>query len=336
MKSTNVLLTGGLGYIGSHTAIFLIDAGLNVILLDNLSNSVESTVLRLEVLASKKINFVKGDVRDTEFISSIIRKYSIDSIIHFAGLKSVEESFLDPLKYFDNNVLGTISVLKAMKINKIKKIVFSSSATIYGEPEYLPCDENHPTKAISPYGLSKMQTEEILKTVASSDASFSSISLRYFNPVGAHYSGLIGEVSGDNPSNLVPYVAKVASGKLPIVHVFGNDYATTDGTCIRDYIHVVDLAKAHFFALNFVDQNKGWQSINIGTGRGYSVMDVINTFSKITKKQIPFDVTPRRSGDISVSYADITKAKIFLHWRAEKNLEEMVKSAWQWEIAEKI
>jgi UDP-glucose 4-epimerase len=331
----NVLLTGGTGYIGSHTAVVLIEAGVNVALLDNLSNSRRYVVDRLEQIAAKKIPFVEADVRDRTLVSSVLKDYKIDAVIHFAGLKAVGESVAEPLRYFDNNVGGTISLLEAMQENNVKKIVFSSSATVYGEPQYLPIDEAHPTSAVNPYGRTKLHIEEMLEDLASSDSSWKMACLRYFNPVGAHDSGLIGEDSNGIPNNLMPFVSRVAAGKYPFVKVFGGDYPTPDGTGIRDYIHVLDLAAGHLAAINFLETEKGWHAINLGTGCGSSVLEMINQFALSSGQPVPYEVVGRRPGDVASCYASADKAEKILNWKASRNLSAICSSAWKWQKSAK-
>ena len=327
----NVLLTGGAGYIGSHTAVILIQEGFNVVLLDNISNSHLEVITEMEKITSQKITFVKGDVRDTPLISSILKDHKIDAVIHFAGLKAVGKSVTEPLRYFDNNVGGTISLLEAMKANGVKRIVFSSSATVYGEPQYLPVDELHPTGATNPYGRTKLHIEEMLQDICSSDTSWQAVCLRYFNPVGAHDSGLIGENPNDIANNLIPFVSRVAAGKYPFVTVFGGDYSTADGTGIRDYIHVVDLARGHLNAITFLDENYGFNVFNLGTEIGYSVLEVIKTFEVVNKVSIPFKISQRRIGDVSACYANTDKANNILGWKPMLNLEDMCASTWNFQ-----
>jgi UDP-glucose 4-epimerase len=327
----NILLTGGAGYIGSHTATVLIESGFNLTLLDDLSNSKIDVISRLEEVTLKRICFVEGDIRDTPLVSSVLKKYSIDLVMHFAAVKSVSESVLNPMKYFNNNVGGAISLLKAMQENNIKNIVFSSSATVYGNPQYLPIDEVHPTSAINPYGHSKLIVEEMLRDIVASDTSWHVTCLRYFNPIGAHSSGLIGESPLNIPNNLMPYLLNVALGKLPYLNVYGNDYETKDGTGVRDYIHVMDLARGHLAALNFLKTNAGFNVFNLGTGKGFSVLDVVNTFERVTGKCIDLRVAPRRAGDVAFCYASVNKANDVLSWRASETLDSMCESAWNFQ-----
>jgi UDP-glucose 4-epimerase len=322
-----ILLTGGAGYIGSHTAVTLIEAGHEVTLFDNLSNSDSSVLQSLEKITGKKITFIEGDIRDFELLSKTLKDHKIDIVMHFAGLKAVGESAQDPTRYYDNNVGGSLSLIKAMQENAIKKIVFSSSATVYGEPQYLPYDEDHPTNPINPYGRTKLFIEEILRDIVASDSEWSVTALRYFNPVGAHESGLIGESPKGILNNLMPYIVKVASGELEKLKVFGNDYETRDGTGERDYIHVMDLVEGHLAALNFLKEHKGWHVINLGSGKSTTVLELINTFERISHKKIPYEIIARREGDTAISYARPDLASITLHWKTKRTLESMCESA---------
>lgn len=324
----NVLLTGGTGYIGSHAAVVLSQAGYEVVLLDNFCNSNPSVLDSFEKIVGKALHCVQADVRDTVLVAKTLRECKIDAVIHFAGLKAVGESVKSPIEYYANNVQGTISLLDAMKSTDIKTLVFSSSATVYGDPQYLPIDENHPTGATNPYGRSKLQIEEMLKDVASSDADWKIICLRYFNPVGAHESGLIGEKPNGLPNNLMPYIAQVAIGKLPYLSIYGNDYPTIDGTGVRDYIHVVDLAEGHLAALNYVQRQLGCDFFNLGTGRGYSVLEVVSAYGAVIGKKIPYQVVGRRVGDIASCHAGVEKTQNLLQWNAKRTLEQMCKSSW--------
>lgn len=285
-----ILLTGGTGYIGSHTAIALSQLGHQVVLYDNLSNSSDTVLEKLAQITGQHMHFVKGDVRDTELLKNTLAFHRIDAVIHFAGLKAVGESVDKPIDYYANNVQGTISLLQAMQSAQVKTLVFSSSATVYGEPQYLPLDEKHPTSATNPYGRSKLHIEEILSDVATSDAQWRIACLRYFNPVGAHQSGLIGEDPNGVPNNLMPYIAQVAAGQRTELSVFGGDYPTPDGTGVRDYIHVMDLAEGHAAALNFLSQTTGWHAINLGTGKGYSVLEMVGAFEKASCRKVPYRV----------------------------------------------
>ena len=310
----NILLTGGTGYIGSHTAVVLIEAGHNVVLFDNLSNSRRDVVDRLKKITQKDITFIEGDIRDTALLSKTIKAHQVDVVIHFAGLKAVGESVEKPLEYFENNLCGTISLLNAMQENQVKKMVFSSSATVYGVPRYLPYDEDHPTSAINPYGRSKLHVEEILSDLADSDQEWSIAVLRNFNPVGAHESAMIGELPTGRPNNLMPYLVQVASRRLEVLSVFGNDYPTKDGTGERDYIHVVDLAEGHLAASKFVLQEKGLHVINLGTGNSTSVFELVRSFEQVINCNIPLKIVSRRSGDLAAYYAKAEKAKLLLGW----------------------
>jgi UDP-glucose 4-epimerase len=333
---SNILLTGGMGYIGSHATLVLADAGHSIVLYDNLCNSKLEVLDQLIAITGKRISLVEGDVRDTAKLEKMLKAYEIDAVIHFAGLKAVGESVGKPVDYYDNNVTGTVSLLKAMQAVNLKTLVFSSSATVYGDPQYLPLDEEHPTSATNPYGRSKLQIEEILADVARSDAKLANnpwriACLRYFNPVGAHQSALIGENPNDIPNNLMPYIAQVASGKLPKLNVFGNDYSTKDGTGVRDYIHVMDLAEGHKAALDFLEHNTGWHAFNLGTGNGYSVIEMVKAFEEASQKNIQYAIAPRRTGDIASCYAKVDKARVTLGWQARRSLEEMCLSTWQFQ-----
>lgn len=327
----NILLTGGLGFIGSHTAVVLAQQGHEVILLDNLCNSQRQTLGNLETITKKKLPFYEGDVRDSDLVKSILQDHQIEYVIHFAGLKSVAESDTDPLKYFDNNVGGSITLIEAMQSANVKKLIFSSSATVYGVPQYLPYDEEHPLSPMNVYGRTKLQVEEILKDLSKSDPQWSIVCLRYFNPIGAHESGLIGELPQSIPNNLMPYICQVVSGKLPHLNVFGDDYDTKDGTGERDYIHVMDLADGHAAALEFVRKHKGWEAINLGTGIPYSVYDLVSAFEKSSNQTIPKVVKERRSGDLPVYFANVDKAKNLLNWLAKRDLQLMCDSSWKYQ-----
>jgi len=327
-----VLITGGAGYIGTHTIIELAKADYEFVVYDNLSNSSKEALKRVEHIIDKKINFIKGDIRDKEKLREVFSLYKIDSVIHFAGLKAVGESVAEPIKYYDNNVAGTITLLKAMQKSGCKKIVFSSSATVYGDPVSNPIDESFEVGGTTnPYGTSKLMIEQILKDLYRSDSSFKIAILRYFNPIGAHESGLIGEDPNDIPNNLMPYISQVAVGKLECLSVFGDDYNTPDGTGVRDYIHVVDLANAHVKALQKLDSYNDIIIVNLGTGKGYSVLDMIKTFQKVTGKKIAYKIAPRRAGDIATCYANPNLAKEILNWEAKKDLEQMCIDAWRWQ-----
>lgn len=322
----NILLTGGTGYIGSHAAVVLAQAGHQVVLYDNLCNSKVSVVEWLAQITGQSLPFVEGDIRDTQLLTATLKKYQIEAVMHFAGLKAVGESAEKPLEYFDNNVGGTINLLKSMQACNIKTLVFSSSATVYGEPQYLPYDEKHPTCAINTYGRTKLHVEEILRDVANSDSTWRIACLRYFNPVGAHDSGLIGEDPEGIPNNLMPYIARVATGKLPYLNVFGDDYETPDGTGVRDYIHVMDLVEGHEAALNYLATNAGWHAINLGSGCGYSVLEVIKAYQTANQINVPYKIMPRRQGDLPAYYADATLAAKKLNWRVKRSLDNMCAS----------
>jgi UDP-glucose 4-epimerase len=319
----NILLTGGAGYIGSHTAVVFAQAGHRVVILDNFCNSQKNVLTRLNQILSKDLPCIDGDVRDTALVTKALKDHQINAVMHFAGLKAVGESAQKPIEYYANNVQGTISLLEAMKAAEVKNIVFSSSATVYGDPQYLPIDENHPTGPTNPYGRSKLHIEEMLKDVANSDLAWKIICLRYFNPVGAHESGLIGEDPNGIPNNLAPFISQVAVGKLPKVNVYGDDYPTPDGTGVRDYIHVMDLAEGHLAALNYLNSHAGWTAINLGTGSGISVLEMVAAFEKAIKRQIPYALGKRRPGDIASCYAAVDKAHARLGWIAKRTLDDI-------------
>ena len=324
----NILMTGGAGYIGCHTAVVLCQLGHNVVLLDNLSNSSERVLDKLFQITGKRLPLIKGDTRDTALVTESLRSHHIEAVFHFAGLKAVGESVAKPLSYYANNVQGTLSLLEAMQASAINKLVFSSSATVYGQPQYLPLDENHPTSASNPYGRSKLQIEEILSDVAISDPEWRIACLRYFNPVGAHNSGLIGENPTGVPNNLMPYIAQVAAGQRSELSVFGDDYPTSDGTGVRDYIHVMDLAEGHVAALDLLRTTAGWHAINLGTGKGYSVLEMVHAFEKASGRKVPYRVASRRAGDVAECYANPAKASEVLHWTAKRSLNDMCASTW--------
>ncbi len=325
-----ILLTGGFGYIGSHTASILAEKKEEFLIYDNFHNIKPDIVNRLEKTTNKKINYVNGDIRDTNKLMNVIELNNITSVIHFAALKSIEDSVTNPLQYYNVNVAGTLSLLKAMELNGVKKFLFSSSASIYGEPEYLPIDENHPLSAINPYGESKLIVEKILSDLSQSDKEWSIICLRYFNPIGAHHYGLIGDDPlSEKSNNLMPSIIKVAMGLKKNIDVYGDDYDTKDGTGVRDYIHVMDLAAAHVRSLTYLDKLSGIEIFNLGTGNGFSVMELINTFENVTGQSINKKIIKRREGDVSCCYADPSKANTILKWETKMNLEEMCKSAWK-------
>lgn len=329
----NILVTGGIGYIGSHTIIELLkDNNNNIIVIDNLINSRIEVKDIIEKISGRKIKFYNIDLVDFNSVNEIFNKEDIDSVIHFAALKAVGESVERPLEYYNNNIIGTLNLLTVMKNHNVKKFIFSSSATVYGDSDIMPVHEGLPImSAINPYGRTKTMIEDILRDIYISDSSWEIVLLRYFNPVGAHKSGLIGELPNGIPSNLMPYVSKVADGELEYVRVFGNDYDTPDGTGVRDYIHVVDLAKGHVLAMKKLKDGSGLNTYNLGTGQGYSVLEIINAFSKASSKKIPYKIVDRRAGDIATSYANPSKAKEELGWVAEKNLDDMCKDFWKWQ-----
>ncbi|WP_374276676.1 UDP-glucose 4-epimerase GalE [Azonexus sp.] len=329
----NILLTGGTGYIGSHTAVVLAEAGHRPVLLDNLSNSSADVVDRLAQITGTRFPFIEGDIRDTALLRRVLADEGIGAVVHFAGLKAVGESVEQPLRYYDNNVGGTISLLQAMDETGVGTLVFSSSATVYGQPAYLPLDEVHPTGATNPYGRTKLHIEEMLAELAASGTNWRIACLRYFNPVGAHASGLIGEDPNGIPNNLMPYIARVAGGRLPFLNVFGDDYPTPDGTGVRDYIHVMDLAEGHRAALDFLagSAGAGWHAFNLGTGCGYSVLDMVRAFEQASGRPVPYRIAPRRPGDVAACYAKADKAADQLAWRALRSLDDMCASTWHFQ-----
>jgi UDP-glucose 4-epimerase len=328
-----ILLTGGTGYIGSHTAVVLASAGHQVVLYDNLANSQATVVERIETITGVEVPFVEGDTRSTNLLESTMEFYGIEAVIHFAGLKAVNESVENPLSYYDNNVGGAISVLRAMSSVGVKRLVFSSSATVYGDPQYLPIDETHPRSATNPYGRTKLQIENLLEDLAASDSSWHITCLRYFNPVGAHESGLIGENPNGVPNNLMPFLARVAAGKLPCLNIFGGDYDTPDGTGVRDYIHVMDLAEGHLSAVNLVSaEGLAFEVFNLGTGRGYSVLEMLKAFEQASGQSIQSQIASRRGGDVSACFAQADKAAKLLGWVALRPLDDMCRSTWKFQI----
>ena len=327
----NILLTGGAGYIGSHTCIELISAGHTVVIADNLCNSSKEAVSRVEEITGAKIPFYEIDVCDYDKLSTVFEENRIDSVIHFAGLKAVGESCEIPLRYYRNNIDSTLTLLEVMKKYGCHNFVFSSSATVYGIPETVPLVETMPTSCTNPYGWTKLMNEQILTDATKADPELSVVLLRYFNPIGAHESGMIGENPNGVPNNLMPYITQVAVGKLKQLGVFGDDYPTHDGTGVRDYIHVVDLAKGHVKAIDYAACHKGTEIVNLGTGVGYSVLDIVKTFIKVNGVDIPYVIKDRRAGDIAECYADPSKALEVLGWKAEKNLEDMCRDSWNWQ-----
>lgn len=327
-----ILVTGGAGYIGSHTCVELLDNGYEVVIVDNLYNSKKVAVERIEKITGQKVTFYEADIRDRAAMDEIFAKEDISAVIHFAGLKAVGESVRKPLEYYDNNIGGTLVLCDAMRNADVKNIIFSSSATVYGDPAFIPITEECP-KGIctNPYGWTKWMQEQILTDFHTADSEWNVILLRYFNPIGAHESGLIGEDPKGIPNNLVPYVAQVAVGKLSCLGVFGDDYDTPDGTGVRDYIHVVDLARGHVDALKKLEDKEGVSVYNLGTGTGSSVLDVVKAFEKACGKKIPYEIKPRREGDIATCYADSSKAYRELGWKAEKTLDDMCADSWHWQ-----
>ena len=324
-----ILVTGGCGFIGSHTCVELLNAGKEVVIVDNLYNSKIEVLDSIKSITGKTCDFYKVDINDESGLREVFSKHKIDAVIHFAGLKAVGESVEKPREYYSNNISGTLTLLKVMNEFNCKSIVFSSSATVYGNNNLPPFKEGMPTSATNPYGWTKVMQEQILSDIAFADKDMRIALLRYFNPIGAHPSGLIGENPNGIPNNLVPYICKVAVGKLPYLNVFGNDYDTVDGTGVRDYIHVVDLAKGHIAALNYLDNNKGCVTVNLGTGVGYSVLQVVEAYRKASKRDIPVKICPRRAGDIASCYADATRAKELFGWTAQYGIDEMCRDAWR-------
>ncbi|HOD55299.1 MAG TPA: UDP-glucose 4-epimerase GalE [Candidatus Cloacimonadota bacterium] len=327
----SILVTGGAGYIGSHTCIELLNAGYDIIIVDNLSNSKYESVKRIEELSGKNVKFYETNILDKTALDFIFGENQIEAVIHFAGLKAVGESVQIPLSYYFNNISGTLVLCEVMKKYSVKKIVFSSSATVYGIPETVPISEDFPRSATNPYGRTKLMIEEILNDLFISDNEWSIALLRYFNPIGAHKSGRIGEDPNGIPNNLMPFITQVAVGKRDHLNVFGNDYPTHDGTGIRDYIHVVDLANGHLKALEKIMKQTGIDSYNLGTGKGYSVLDIVNAFEKVNQVKIPYQITDRRPGDVATCYANPEKSFKMLNWKAEKGIEDMCFDSWNWQ-----
>ena len=333
MKS-KILVTGGAGYIGSHTCIALHQAGYEIVVYDNLSNSSREAINRVSHLIGESIEFVKGDIRDADRLREVFAAHQFFGVIHVAGLKAVGESVAKPLLYYNNNVSGTITLLEVMAEYGVKNLIFSSSATVYGDPETLPIDETAPRSCTNPYGQSKLTVEHILEDIAVSDTSWSLISLRYFNPVGAHPSGQIGEDPNGIPNNLMPFISQVAVGKLEKLRVFGNDYNTVDGTGVRDFVHVVDLAKGHVAALHYINNKTssiGFDAINLGTGNGTSVLELVNAFESNTQQEVPYQLSDRRAGDTASCYASADKAYRLLNWKAEYDINAMCRDTWNWQ-----
>ena len=327
-----ILVTGGTGYIGSHTCVELLEAGYEVVVLDNLSNSSKESLTRIKELTGKDVNFYEGDIADADILNKIFDENSIEACIHFAGLKAVGESVEKPLEYYDNNIGGTINLLKVMRERNMKNIIFSSSATVYGNPAQIPITEECPKGVCTnPYGWTKSMLEQIFMDVYKADNTWNIILLRYFNPIGAHKSGRMGENPNGIPNNLMPYVTQVAVGKLKELGVFGDDYDTPDGTGVRDYIHVVDLAKGHVSAIKKIEENCGLDIYNLGTGTGYSVLDIVKNFEEATGVKVPYSIKPRRAGDIATCYCDPTKAKNELGWEAQYDIKDMCADSWRWQ-----
>lgn len=323
-----ILITGGAGYIGSSTCIELLNAGEEIVIADNFSNSKPAALDRIKEITGADFKFYRADMREEDALEEIFEQNDIREVIHFAGLKAVGESVEKPLMYYDNNVAGTVNLLKKMSAHGVKRMVFSSSATVYGAPKSVPIKEDFPLSTTNPYGATKLMIEDILRDVCFADKDFSAALLRYFNPIGAHQSGRIGENPNGIPNNIMPRLLNVALGKQPYMTVYGDDYPTKDGTGVRDYLHVTDLAAGHLAALNWVRKNKGAEAFNLGTGTGYSVLDIIHALEKAIGREIPFKVTPRRPGDVPECYADPSKALKVLGWKAQRNLEDMCEDAW--------
>lgn len=326
-----ILVSGGAGYIGSHVCLELLNAGHAVVVFDNLANSNVESLKRVEAICGRPVAFQNGDLRDLAAVGRLFSEYPIEAVIHLAGLKSVEASVRQPLSYFDNNVKGALHLLSAMERAGVRKLVFSSSATVYGEPQFLPLTEEHPLSAINPYGRTKLMVEDILRDQARASADWSIAILRYFNPVGAHESGRIGEDPATVPANLVPFIARVAVEREKQINVWGGDYPTPDGTCIRDYVHVVDLAIAHLSALDHISSRKNLV-VNLGTGRGYSVLEVISAFEAASGRNVPYSIKARRDGDVAICYAGVEKAELLLGWKAKRDLQMMCADHWRWQM----
>jgi len=326
-----ILVTGGAGYIGSHAAVELLGHGYEIVIVDNLSNSNIEAVNRIKELSGKEFAFYEMDLLNKGALEEVFNKHSFEAVIHFAGLKAVGESVAIPLKYYHNNITGTINLLETMAAHNVKSLVFSSSATVYGYPEVVPIDESFPLSVTNPYGRTKLMIEDILRDLHASDSTWKIALLRYFNPIGAHHSGRIGESPTGIPNNLMPYITQVAIGRREKLSVFGNDYNTTDGTGVRDYIHVVDLVLGHIKALEYLKHNDGIDTFNLGTGTGYSVLELVEAFKTATGKDIPYELVDRRPGDVAICYANPEKAEQLLGWKAEKNLQQMCEDSWRWQ-----
>ena len=329
--SKKILVTGGSGYIGTHTCVELLEAGHQVVVVDNLSNSKQSALEKVQDITGSILDFYRVDIRDRDGVGSIFEQHNIDVVIHFAGLKSIGESLNEPLRYYDNNVTGTITLLDVMAKKNVRNLVFSSTAAVYGNPQSVPVKEDFPVGGTTnPYATSKLMIEEVLRDLVQSNSEWHIANLRYFNPVGAHSSGLIGEDPVGVPNNLMPLIAQVASGERDYIHIFGDDYSTQDGTCIRDYIHVVDLAKGHLSALDYLLSNPGLLSVNLGTGMGCSVLEMIRAFEQASGQEVPYKIDKRRPGDVASCYADVKLAEMKLNWRAKLGLKEMCADTWRW------
>ncbi|WP_281556640.1 UDP-glucose 4-epimerase GalE [Thalassomonas sp. RHCl1] len=327
----SLLITGGTGYIGSHTVVELLNTGKDIVIVDNLSNSSTLVLERISEITGKSVTFIKADICDRDAMEQVFEQHDIEAVIHFAGLKAVGESSEIPLSYYHNNVSGSLVLFETMAKHQVKNLVFSSSATVYGEGNVSPLDETMATSATNPYGQTKLMVEHILFDLAKSDPEWSIACLRYFNPIGAHESGKIGENPNGIPNNLLPYVAQVAIGRLPQLQIFGDDYDTADGTGVRDYIHVVDLALGHVKALGKLSDISGCQPINLGTGNGTSVLEIVNTFKKVSGRDIPYAIVPRRAGDLATVYADASVAKALLNWQATRDMHTMITDTWRWQ-----
>ena len=331
-----ILVTGGAGYIGSHTLVSLLEASQNVVVYDNLVNSSETSLKRVKAITGKPFDFINADIRDKAALAQVFKDYQIDSVIHFAALKAVGESAIFPLKYYENNVFGSICLLEAMIEASVNNLVYSSSATVYGESNPIPYVETMALESpSSPYGTSKVMVERILEDKAKATADFRAVSLRYFNPIGAHSSGIIGEDPKGLPNNLMPFITQVAAGQLKTLKIFGDDYPTKDGTCIRDYLHVMDLADGHLAALNWLQSEsdfRGMETFNLGTGTGYSVFDIVHGFEEATDQKVLYEITTRRAGDLPAFWADTTKARSTLNWETKRSLREMLLDSWRWEL----
>lgn len=326
-----VLVAGGAGYIGSHTCVELLNAGYQVVVVDNLINANDESLNRVRRITGKMLDFYNIDLCDTDALRDVFRMHPIDAVIHFAGLKAVGESVAQPLRYYRNNLDSTFSLCEVMAEFKVKQLVFSSSATVYGVPERVPITEDFPNWCTNPYGWTKLMNEQILRDIQVSHPDWSVVLLRYFNPIGAHESGLIGEDPNGIPNNLMPYISQVAVGRRDVLHIYGDDYPTPDGTGVRDYIHVVDLALGHCKALEYAAANTGTEAINLGTGQGYSVLEMVKAFEQASGKNVPYQIDPRRPGDVATSYADPQKARKLLNWTAQRDLAAMCRDAWRWQ-----